>query len=333
MILRQPRRTDGGPARQRDERPPTRGLAGRHSRGHGRELPSAAAAWPLHYLAPTLPADNGPATLPADADEVVRLQELLRQASEESRSDQAAGAQQMLEPLIGSLRDADGATLRSVITAVARNPQAAGALADLASAGQLSSLIEQGRHVRGLQRMKAIVADPASSAADLRQALLQQWWTLGGHYIAADLLAAIPGLDDLDLHVRRYDNVLHLVKLRAANVPDLVVKDRGQYLAGPQVHEAVAQAMYTLRELDRNSEAISVNLQIDCHRGFATVVIGHPRYLAPEKQEAVAQAIRTYNSHLGRVEVITWDDLVGGAELSLAMSPGPVMELEAAPQI
>ncbi len=322
MILRRRHIIDAGTPHQARGKRPAADFADRHPGGRDRPAQPPVPVRLFPYGAPSLSAEG---------QEVVRLQELLRQASLLTRPGQAAGEQQMTEPLIGGLSEADGATLRRVITAVARNPQATDALSDLASAGQLSGLIEHARQVRGLQRLKAVVEDPGSGAADLHHVLSEEWWTLGGRYIAAELLPAIPGLDDLDLPVRRYDNVLHLVKLRAANLPDLVVKDGDHYLAGPQIHEAVAQAMNTLRELDRNSDAISLSLQTDCHRSFATVVIGDPRYLVPARQEAAAQSLRTYNSHLARVDVITWDDLVGGAELSLAMSPELVIEPETFP--
>jgi hypothetical protein len=267
---------------------------------------------PLAYGAPVWSAEQ---------EEIVRLRELLRQSELRSRERQERAERKTMAPLIRGLSNADEDTLRSVVTAVAANPQATEALGDLASAGQLSSLIEHARQIRGLALLKAAVADPDSRAEDLHAVLLHEWWALGGRYVAAELRVAIPGLGDLDLPVRRYDNVLHVVKLRAANMPDLVVRHGRGYVVGPEVHDAVAEAMNTLRDLDRTSDIISTNLHIDCDRAFATVVIGDPRYLGQEAQDAAAQCIRSYNSHLARIEVITWDDLIGGAELVLAMSP------------
>jgi hypothetical protein len=274
------------------------------------------------------PAPYGGSAWSADQDEIVRLRELVSQAEQQSLQRGAREAHRAFEPLIRDLGGADEQTLRSVITAVASNPQVGTALGDLASAGQLSNLIEYARQVRGLTELKDVVADPASQARDLHRVLLHEWWTLGGRYVAAELRMTIPGLDDLDLPVRRYDNVLHVVKLRAANVPALVVRHGSRHGVGPEVHEAVAEAMDSLRDLDRSSDIIGRDLSINCQRAFATVVIGDPRYLSPDGQEVAGQCIRAYNSHLSRIEVITWDDLVGGAELVLAMAPdsAPVMD-------
>jgi hypothetical protein len=270
-----------------------------------------------------VPAPYGGLAWSAEQGEIVRLRRLLSQAEQQSRQRQVREERRAYEPLIRGLSGADEDTLRSVVTAVARNPQAIKALGDLAIAGQLSNLIEYARQVKGLAALKEVVAQAASQARDLHRVLLHEWWTLGGRYVAAELRMTIPGLDDLDLPVRRYDNVLHVVKLRAANVPDLVVRRGSQHVVGPEVHDAVAEAMNSLRDLDRGSDIIAKNLSIDCQRAFATVVIGDPRYLSPDGQEAAARCMRAYNSHLSRIEVITWDDLIGGAELVLAMAPEP----------
>jgi hypothetical protein len=292
---------------------------------------SAAGGGPEALIAAS-PVPYGARAWSADQDEIVRLRALISQSELQSQRSQERAEQKTFDPLIQGLSGANEATLRSVVTAVAKNPQAVKALADLTIAGQLSSLIEYARQIKGLAALKEVVADPQSQAEDLHGVLLHEWWALGGRYVAAELRMTIPGLDDLDLPVRRYDNVLHVVKLRAANVPTLVVRHGSQYVVGPDIHDAVAEAMNTLRDLDRRSDAISKSLSIDCERAFATVVIGDPQYLSLDGQDVAAQCIRAYNSHLSRIEVITWDDLVGGAELALAMSPEPNMVIDAVPR-
>jgi hypothetical protein len=320
MLLRQRLKSGAGPA----EQPLAIDSAPGRSPGAGSGPDAPVTARPVPY---------GGSAWSAELDEIVRLRELISQGAAQSRNSQASAKKGTFGPLIHGLSGADDDTLRSVVTAVAKNPQAVKALGDLAIAGQLSNLIEYARQVKGLAELKDVVADPESRAEDLHRVLLHEWWTLGGRYVAAELRMTIPGLDGLDLPVRRYDNVLHVVKLRAANVPALVVRRSSHYAVGPEVHDAVAEAMSVLRDLDRRSDAISRGLSIDCQRAFATVVIGDPRYLSLDLQGVAAQCIRAYNSHLSRIEVITWDDLVGGAELVLATSPEPDVAMDNAPGV
>lgn len=57
----------------------------------------------------------------------------------------------------------------------------------------------------------------------------------------------------------------------------------------------------------------------DMSRVFATVVIGHSDHHRPPEaeREFVARTLRQYTAGLNRIEVITYDQLVGSAERSV----------------
>jgi hypothetical protein len=99
----------------------------------------------------------------------------------------------------------------------------------------------------------------------------------------------------------------------------LVVKYRNHYVVGPGVNESVGQVTNYLRELDEQRHTIKNTLGIECRRAFATVVIGHPQYVNGLAEDLVSETLRTYNSHLARVEVITYADLIQGAEGALGL--------------
>jgi hypothetical protein len=58
-------------------------------------------------------------------------------------------------------------------------------------------------------------------------------------------------------------------------------------------------------------------LGLDCRRAFATVVIGHSMHCGDYSRVDVSEALRIYNSHLSRIEVVTYEDLLAGAERAL----------------
>ena len=83
------------------------------------------------------------------------------------------------------------------------------------------------------------------------------------------------------------------------------------------VHEATSQAMNYVRGLDEQGFILTGTYRnefgsdYDMRRVFATVVIGHPAHVQGADVRQVEQTVRTYNSHLSRVEVITWANIVG----------------------
>jgi hypothetical protein len=57
----------------------------------------------------------------------------------------------------------------------------------------------------------------------------------------------------------------------------------------------------------------------DMRRVFATVVIGHSAHVSQTNDRSViAQTLRSYNAHLSRIEVVTYDQLAESAERALA---------------
>ena len=52
-----------------------------------------------------------------------------------------------------------------------------------------------------------------------------------------------------------------------------------------------------------------------------TVVIGHPRFVREHiTAREINEAVRTYNSHLSRIQVMTYQELRAGAEQVLRLS-------------
>jgi hypothetical protein len=49
-------------------------------------------------------------------------------------------------------------------------------------------------------------------------------------------------------------------------------------------------------------------------------VIGHPGLQNEVEEAVIGEALRTYNSHLARIEVITYKQLLDGAERALELA-------------
>ncbi|MFJ9781812.1 Shedu anti-phage system protein SduA domain-containing protein [Amycolatopsis sp. NPDC101161] len=170
--------------------------------------------------------------------------------------------------------------------------------------------------------MSEVVRNPDAKEKEFQRILDESWWIFGGKYVEKTKRRSLTVLTQLDVPLIRADGVLHVVELKRACIPDLVVKHREFFVVGPEVNKAVGQTLNYLREFDEQRDVIKSRLGIECRRAFATVVIGHPEHVPDAAARAqVADTLRTYNAHLSRVEVITYADLIQGAQKALELTP------------
>jgi hypothetical protein len=214
---------------------------------------------------------------------------------------------------------------RRILTAIADNAELAAAVVGLEAAGALSGLVERWHQQTGLDRLAQAVDDPASTAAELRVVVREECWVFGARFATPYVRDRLPVLDRIGVPLIRLDGAIHAVEVGPANLPDLVTVDRdhGGYVVGPAVHAAVDRLIGQLRLLDEHAESIRRELLVQSRRAFGTVVIGHPQFLGtPEgvPDQAVREVLRTYNSHLAGIEVVTYQDLLEGARRALLIS-------------
>ena len=207
-----------------------------------------------------------------------------------------------------------------IIKALAENPDAYEVFKDSDASQLLASTVNQYRQQQAVEELDTVARDPTSNENDLQKVLDKQWWMFGGRYIDKAKRRSLTVLDQLDVPLIRSDGSLHIVELKQANIPGLIRKHRNHLIVGDEIHEAVSQAMNYLLSLDEQRAQILTTLGIDVRRASATIVIGHTDFAEGFTAEEVHETIRTYNSHLSRIEVITFDELIDGARRSLDFS-------------
>ncbi len=150
------------------------------------------------------------------------------------------------------------------------------------------------------------------------------YWLFGGRYAGVLPRRNLALLDEVDIPLVRTDGTIQVVELKGPVIPDLVVRHRNHLIVGKHVHEAVAQAMNYLRSLDEQGPQVEralrdIGIGIGTRRAFATVVIGHPAHVTGGfDEQSVEETVRTYNSHLSRIEVVTYASLLNAAERSMS---------------
>ncbi|MGB8945161.1 MAG: Shedu anti-phage system protein SduA domain-containing protein [Streptomyces sp.] len=179
------------------------------------------------------------------------------------------------------------------------------------------------RRSAGLEGLREVVEDLRSSEHDLQRALVGQPWIFGGRFIGEAVQRRLVPGDEVDIPLIRGDGALHIVELkRAMSLRGALVKRyRNAWVPTAQVHDAVGQAVNYLVGLDENRDRIREEFGIETRRASALVLIGHPAQQPDVPESRINEALRTFNSHVTRVEVLTYKELVDNAHGSLAGSP------------
>jgi hypothetical protein len=185
--------------------------------------------------------------------------------------------------------------------------------------------IEVQRRRDALALLNSTALNPHAVEADLQRALGKNPWIFGGRFVdLATRRLFAPGTE-IDLPLLRPDGVLHVVEIKRANTK-VVTHQRGRLIPSAEVHRAVEQVMNYFVSLDERREEVWKKWGIDVRRCQATVVIGHSRH-TKEDPRAVHEALRVYNSHLSRIEVITYQELIATAgqavDFTRSASPTP----------
>lgn len=258
-----------------------------------------------------------------DEKEIRDLQVLLNEQLPETGVYQALDKDETRNDLSKKILsgEIDASTAASFMAAIADNPDAQTVLAKTPFASILADMVSLDRQRAALDGLATVAEDPSKNEHDLQRVLQDQWWIFGGRFIDIAKRRSLTVLEQLDIPLLRPDGCLHIVELKQAHIPRLLVKDHGKPILGPEVHLAVTQAMNYLNAFDEQRANILVNMKIDSHRAGVTIVIGHAKFINEAFSPAdLAEALRTYNSHLSRIQVVTYDELIDSARRSLAMT-------------
>lgn len=180
-----------------------------------------------------------------------------------------------------------------------------------------------GTRAAGLGVLRKVVNDTTATEHALQRELEGQHWIFGGRFVGEAAHRRLVSGDEVDIPLIRGDGALHVVELKraASLVGPLVKRYRGSWVPTTQVHDAVGQAVNYLVGLDENRHRLREELGIETRRASAIVLIGHPSVQPSVLEESINEALRTFNTHVNRVEVLTYKELVDNAERSLGGEP------------
>ena len=200
------------------------------------------------------------------------------------------------------------------------SPKALAALAVDVDGQTLLRAVELQRRAAGLAILRMVVEDSHATEHQIQQAISGHYWIFGGRYIGDEkAYRRLVHGDEYDIPLVRADGALQIVELKLAMAlrSPLVKRHRGTWVAASAVNDAVSQAIAYLVGLDEHRPRIREEIGIETRRASAIVLIGHPAAQPDAPKEAIYETIRTLNTHLARVEVLTYQELVDNAERSI----------------
>jgi hypothetical protein len=165
--------------------------------------------------------------------------------------------------------------------------------------------------------MKRLVDDPASKEGYFQRQLAANPWMFGSEY--SELLPRRNWTRDekLDYMLRRtVDGYLEIVEIKTAFSDPLFRYDSSHdcYYPSANLSPVIGQVMKYIEEVERDRDKILVKDKVDTLKIRAKVIVGRDGGTNDERA-----ALRNFNAHLYRIEVITFDQLLRIAERVLSM--------------
>ncbi|WP_280269134.1 Shedu anti-phage system protein SduA domain-containing protein [Nocardia wallacei] len=223
----------------------------------------------------------------------------------------------------GSPKDRSAATdadtppsemLRRLVTAFEQDPDALNMVSDLEDSQVLAALVQHAQRRRDLARLEAVINDPATGELNLQKQLETMTWIFGGEFLAEIARRGLHVKHQLDLPLIRPDGSLHVVELKVARIRNLITEYRGGLVLASGVSKAIGQAKNYLVALDENRHQILNDFGIDTRRTSVTIVAGHSAFVGNGiTRDQIAETLRTNNTHLSRIEIMTYDQVIANA--------------------
>ena len=175
-----------------------------------------------------------------------------------------------------------------------------------------------------LQKLRALVEDSDTSEREFQKQLAANPWMFGSEYSELLPRKTWTRNDRLDYMLRKtVDDYLEIVEIKTAFDDALFLKDRSHdsYYPSSKLSPVIGQVTRYIEEVERNRDSILVTGDVNARKIRAKVIVG--RDGSAEHQAA----LRSFNTHLYRIEIITYDQLIKIAERVLSVfDPQPEIE-------
>jgi len=220
----------------------------------------------------------------ADTDKLQLVKSILSQLD---------GSNSSITEFVNAFESSNGETLRHIAAA--------------------SRMVE---YSHALNELRRLIDNPATDEKEFQKHLEVNPWMFGSEY--SELLSRRTWTRDdrLDYMLRKtVDNFLEIVEIKTAFQESLFLHDTSHdsFYPSAKLSPVIGQVIRYIEEVERNRDSILAKDCADTLKIRARVIVG--RDGSNEHQAA----LRNFNAHLHRIEVITYDQLLRVAERVLSV--------------
>ncbi|ABW66712.1 Shedu anti-phage system protein SduA domain-containing protein [Desulfosudis oleivorans] len=163
------------------------------------------------------------------------------------------------------------------------------------------------KHKQAYDQLKRFVKSGHASESEFQDLLAKNPWMFGSEY--SELLDRRTWTrdDNLDFMLRRTsDNYLEIIEIKTPFDEPLFLRDKSHdsYYTSSKLSPVLGQVIRYISEIERSRDSILSKDECDTLKIRARIIAG--RDGSPNHQEA----LRNFNAHLHRIEVITFNQLV-----------------------
>ncbi len=163
------------------------------------------------------------------------------------------------------------------------------------------------KHKQAYENLKLLVESEKCIENDFQSLLAANPWMFGSEYSELLDRRAWTRDDSLDFMLRRTaDNYLEIVEIKTPFKEPLFIYDKSHdsYYPSSKLSSVLGQVMRYIAEIERDRDSILSKDKCDTLKIRARIIIGSD---GPEGHQ---EALRNFNSHLHRIEVITFNQLI-----------------------
>lgn len=222
-----------------------------------------------------------------------------------------------LETLLGSLPNlAQSDKIQLVRTILGQLDSKPTLVADLASAfyecpqETLSHIATAARFLEyreAFSKLKRLIDDPTTPEQCFQTHLAAHPWMFGSEYSELLNRRTWTRDDNLDYMLRRtIDGYLEIIEIKTAFSERLFIPDTSHdcYYPSSKLSPVIGQVMRYIEEVERSRDSILAKDNVDTLKIRARIIVGR----TGDAQQVAA--LRNLNSHLYRIEVLTFDQLL-----------------------
>ena len=199
--------------------------------------------------------------------------------------------------------------LRDLLSALVQTPNALTFLPQLGTTDYgriVAAALRAGHQAEALEKLQHMIGAECVEQ-EFQELFTKNWWMLGSRYIRLIPRREWTNEETLDLLLQSVDGYFDIIELKRSNTR-LFVQDHNILIPSNEVNRAVNQAAHYISEIESSRDNLVRRYGLDLYKLKAKILIG---YLnaddADIKQKR--EALRRYNSHLHRIEVVTFDQI------------------------